>query len=43
MYIAWSDSMSGNRDVYLISSGDGGESFDDPINLSKNGRISDQP
>jgi hypothetical protein len=37
VYIVWADNTSLNRDVYLISSTDGGQTFGDVINLSNNG------
>ena len=37
VYIVWADNTSLNRDVYLISSTDGGQTFGEAINLSNNG------
>lgn len=36
VYIVWADNTSLNRDIYLISSKDGGQTFGDVINLSNN-------
>ncbi len=37
VYIVWADNTSLNRDIYLISSTDNGQTFGDVINLSNNG------
>ena len=37
IYIVWADNTSLNRDIYLISSTDGGQTFGEAINLSNNG------
>jgi hypothetical protein len=36
VYVVWADNTSSNRDIYLISSTDGGRTFGDVINLSNN-------
>jgi len=36
VYIIWADNTSLNRDIYLITSADGGQTFGDIINLSNN-------
>ncbi len=36
VYIVWADNTKLNRDIYLISSSDGGKTFGDAINLSNN-------
>ncbi len=36
VYVVWADDTSSNRDIYLISSTDGGRTFGDVINLSNN-------
>ena len=36
VYIVWADNTSLNRDIYFISSTDGGQTFGDVINLSNN-------
>ena len=36
IYIVWADNTSLNRDIYFISSNDGGQTFGDVINLSNN-------
>ena len=36
VYIVWADNTSLNRDIYFISSNDGGQTFGDVVNLSNN-------
>ena len=36
VYVVWADNTSLNRDIYFISSTDGGQTFGDIINLSNN-------
>ena len=36
VYVLWSDNSTGNFDVMLSKSNDGGVTFDEPINLSEN-------
>jgi hypothetical protein len=36
VYIVWADDTSLNRDIYFISSNDGGQTFGDVVNLSNN-------
>ncbi len=43
VYVVWADNTSSNRDIYLISSTDGGRTFGDVINLSNNAGISSFP
>ena len=43
IYIVWADNTSLNRDIYFISSNDGGQTFGDVINLSDNAGKSSFP
>src|SRR5215213_1052197 len=43
VYVVWADNTQLNRDIYLISSSDGGRTFGDVLNLSNNAGKSSFP
>ena len=36
LYIVWPDNKTGNWELFFTRSGDGGDTFDNPINISNN-------
>jgi len=43
VYVAWGDSASGNQEIFMVRSGDGGLSFSAPVNISQTDDPSTNP
>ena len=43
VYVVWHDDPQGERNIFLVKSNDGGQTFNTPVNISNNPGYSNDP